>query len=136
MMWLDDTLKGFNKYADLPIRLLVGIHLIIGTQDNVFSWERMHEFENFLQSYRMPLPLFSAVLSVYAQFIAGILFIIGWQVRVAAAVMIFNFIVAILLVHLGDSYAGMFPALVMLAGSLYLLMNGSGAISLDAKLRK
>ena len=36
-------------YRTLFIRLLVGFHLIYGTQDNVFSYERMLEFRNFLE---------------------------------------------------------------------------------------
>lgn len=36
------------------------------------------------------------------------------------------------MVHLGnDPYPVMFPALVMLAGSLFLLFNGGGKLSLE-----
>ena len=133
-MDIDRYFDGLKKYADLPIRLLVGIHLIIGSQDNVFSWGRMLEFEEFLASYGMPFPLISAIVSVYAQFIAGLLFLVGWKMRWAAATMIFNFIVAIILVHLNDTYAGTFPALVMLAGSAFLLLNGAGTLSFDKRL--
>ncbi len=124
-------LSKYQSYAALPIRIMVGIHLIIGTQDNVFSWERMLEFEKFLESQGMILPLVSAVISVYAQFIAGILYIIGWKVRTAAILMIINFIVAMLLVHIGDSYSNTFPAIVMFTGSLFLLLNGAGSMSID-----
>ena len=130
---MEKFFSKFQSYAALPIRIAVGVHLIIGTQDNVFSWDRMLEFEGFLDAQGMPLPLFSAVLSVYAQFISGLLFILGWRVRWAALVMIVNFIVAILLVHLGDSYQGTFPAIMMLAGSIFLLLNGSGKLSLDER---
>lgn len=95
-------MDNLKKVADLPIRLAVGIHLIYGTQDNIFSWEKMPEFRDFLAAFNMPFPMLSAITSVYAQFIAGILFILGWKVRTAALVMIFNFIVAIFLVHTDD----------------------------------
>ncbi len=124
-------LSKYQGYAALPIRLMVGVHLIIGTQDNVFSWERMVEFEKFLEIQGMIFPLTSAIISVYAQFISGILYIIGWKVRVAATVMIINFIVAILLVHVGDSYSNTFPAIAMISGSIFLLLNGGGAMSID-----
>ena len=42
-----------KKFADFPIRLAVGFHLIYGTQDNVFSWERMLEFRDFLEAFNM-----------------------------------------------------------------------------------
>ena len=124
-------LAKYQEYAALPIRLMVGVHLIVGTQDNVFSWDRMLEFEKFLASQGMILPLASAIVSVYAQFVSGIMYIIGWKVRLAAIVMVINFVAAILLVHIGDSYANTFPAIVMLVCSLFLMINGSGALSVD-----
>lgn len=120
----------FKQYADLPIRMTVGFHLIYGTQDNVFSWARMLEFRDFLEVFGMPMPLISAVISVYAQFFAGILFILGWKVKEAGMLMIFNFIVAILLVHLNDPYPTIYPAISMLAGATFLTLNGEGKISL------
>ncbi|SNT29392.1 putative oxidoreductase [Ekhidna lutea] len=128
-----DKLK---KYADLPIRLTVGFHLIYGTQDNVFSWDRMLEFRDFLEVFGAPFPLFSAIISVYAQFICGILFIIGWKVRIAGIIMIFNFIVAILLVHLKDPYPNIYPAISMLAGAIFMSLYGMGDFSLENEIRK
>ncbi len=113
------------------IRVLIGAHLIIGVQDNIISWERMLEFKSFLELQGFVFPLVSAVVSVYAQFICGVLYLTGWKVRYAAIVMIVNFIVALLMVHIGDTYSGMFPALVMLLGSLFLLFNGPGSFSLE-----
>lgn len=129
-------MNKLKQYADLPIRLAVGFHLIYGTQDNVFSWDRMLEFRDFLEVFGAPLPLVSAVVSVYAQFICGILFILGWKVRWAGMVMIFNFIVAILLVHLKDPYPNIYPAISMLAGSLFMFLNGTGSLSLDVVMNK
>lgn len=134
-MNLKSSVAKYKDYASLPIRISVGAHLIIGTQDNVFSWDRMLEFESFLNSQGMPFPLLSAILSVYAQFICGILFILGWKAREAAAVMILNFIIAIGLVHLGDTYANTFPAIMMLAGSVFLLLNGSGKPGIDSEVK-
>lgn len=124
-------MDSLRKYSDLPIRLAVGFHLIYGTQDNILSWERMLEFRDFLEVYGAPVPLISAVISVYAQFFSGVLFIIGWKVRVAGVFMIFNFLVAILLVHLYDPYPSIYPAISMLAGSIFLVLNDVGQISLQ-----
>ncbi|WP_421765184.1 DoxX family protein [Ekhidna sp.] len=125
-----------KKYADLPIRLTVGFHLIYGTQDNIFSWDRMIEFRDFLDLFGMPFPLVSAVISVYAQFICGLLFIIGWQARIAGLIMIVNFIFAILLVHLNDPYPNIYPAISMLAGAAFIALNGVGYFSIDELIKK
>ena len=133
MHLLKSIFKGdFQDYAPLFIRLPIGFHLIYGTQDNVFSWSRMLEFREFLDVNGFPVPLLCALVSVYAQFICGALYILGYRVRPAACVMIFNFIVALVMVHSGDSYPVMFPAIMMLFGSLYLLLNGPGRFSLSS----
>ena len=124
-------MTNLRQYSDLPIRLAVGFHLIYGTVDNIISWDRMLEFRDFLEHFDFPFPLTSAVISVYLQFISGLLFIVGWKVRVVGVVMIANFIIAILMVHLNDAYPTIYPAISMLAGSIFLALNGSGTVSLD-----
>jgi putative oxidoreductase len=119
------------QYGALVLRVLVGTHLVQGTQDNVFSWARMVEFSHFLAAEGFPVPLACAVVSVSAQFACGLLYVVGFLTRWVALVMLFNFSVA-LWVHLGDPYPAWFPALVMWAGSLALLFTGAGAWSIDA----
>jgi putative oxidoreductase len=113
------------------IRMMTGFHLIYGVQDNVFSWQRMLEFRNFLEANSFPFPLFCAVVSVYAQLICGWFFIIGLFTRSAALVMVINFVIAILMIHIGNPYPAAFPAIAMLSCSLFLLFNGPGKWSLD-----
>lgn len=129
-------MQSLRQYADLCIRLPVGFHLIYGTQDNIFSWQRMLEFQDFLLGLGVPFPLFFAHLSVYAQFVCGILFIVGWKVKWAAILMIINFTVAIGLVHLSDTYPEKFPAIFMLASSLFFLFYGDGKYNLEYLTRK
>lgn len=129
-------LEKYREYGVIFIRLAVGFHLIYGTQDNVFSYARMEEFAGFLSARGVPFPLFSAFLSAYAQFVCGGLFIIGLATRYAAVVMIINFIAALIIAHLGDTYPNTFPALMMLAAAGFLLLHGPGKASLDSLLKK
>ena len=82
-----------------------------------------------------PFPLFSALLSAYAQFVCGILFILGAATRYAAVVMIINFIAAIIIAHVGDTYPNTFPALMMLAAACFFLLHGAGKLSVDDSLQ-
>ncbi len=129
-------LEKYKEYGVIFIRLIVGFHLIYGTQDNVFSFHRMQEFASFLAARNVPFPLLSAFLSAYAQFICGILFVAGAATRFAAAVMIINFIAAIVIAHIGDAYANMFPALMMLAAACFFLLHGAGKLSVDSALER
>jgi putative oxidoreductase len=96
----------------------------------------MEEFAGFLSVRGVPFPLFSAFLSAYSQFICGILFIVGLATRYAAVVMIINFIAALIIAHIGDTYPNMFPALMMLAASCFLLVHGAGKLSVDSMLER
>ena len=128
---LNNYFSNKKNYGAIFIRLIIGFHLIYGVQDNVLHWDRMLEFENFLDANGFPLPLTSAIVSVYAQLFCGILFIAGAFVRVASVIMIINFCVAIAMVHMNDPYPHVFPALTMLSGSLFLLFHGAGKLAID-----
>ena len=123
-----------REYGALFVRLVVGFVLVYGTQDNVFSHERMLEFRDFLAAKRVPYPLFAAHLSAYAQFVCGILYAVGLLVRPAALVMVINFVEALLIAHLDAPLDAARLALCMLFCSLFLLFNGAGALSLDNSL--
>lgn len=125
-----------REYGPLFIRLIVGSFLVWGTQDNVFSYARMTEFAEFLHARGVPFPLAGAFLSAYAQFVCGILYLLGAFTRHAAVVMIINFVAAVLIAHLGDTFANTFPALVMLCASLFFLFHGPGRLAVDETLRR
>lgn len=129
-------LDKYKEYGVIFIHLIVGFHLIYGTQDNVLSYARMLEFADFLSLRGVPFPLFSAFLSAYAQFLCGFLFVIGAATRYAAVVMIVNFIAAIIIAHIGDTYPNLFPALMMLASSCFFLLHGPGKLSVDHRMQK
>jgi putative oxidoreductase len=115
----------------LLLRLFIGVRLIYGVQDNLLHWDKMLEFEAFLSSYRFPLPLVSAIVSVYAQAIAGVMILVGWRIRIASIFMIINFIVALIMVHRSHPFETMTPALAILFSCLLFLFQGAGRFSLD-----
>ena len=125
-----------REWGVIFIRLAFGFWLIYGTQDNVFSHERMVEFMKFLEQNGFPFPTFGAYLSAYAQFLCGILFILGLGTRFAGAVMGINFLFALGIAHVGAPYQANYPAFVMLAAALFFFVHGAGKPSLDEWLQK
>lgn len=117
-------------------RLFLGATLVYGTQDNVFSSARMLEFRDFLAQNGFPFPPFSAWLSAYAQFLCGLLIILGLATRPAAAVMVVNFVVALVMVHRNLPFSANIAPLAMLFGALLLVFHGAGAYSADAVLQR
>ena len=124
-----------REYGMFFVRLTIGFHLIYGTADNIFSWARMMEFREFLHNQGVPFPLFAANLSAWAQFICGILFLLGLFTRPAAAVMIINFIAALLIAHRTGGYPPAALAVIMLFSSIALLVHGPGKPSVDERRR-
>ncbi len=135
---LDVHAQRYAAYAPTLIRLLVAVRLVWGSYDNVFFGERIAEFAAYLGAHGFPLPLVNAYVSVYVQFVGGLLLLVGWQVRAAALVLVGNFCVAYFGVHVlgGDSFLDGFDALAMLLGSASLVLSGAGALSVDARLTK
>lgn len=131
---MEKKLAVLEKYRDagvLLVRLAFGFRLIYGTLDNVVSYDQMLHFRDFLEGHGFPFPLISAFVSVAAQFLAGLSFISGLWIRFFSALMILNFLIALLMVHMGDTYLNSAPAIHLLVISVFLLMNGGGRWSYD-----
>ncbi len=138
--------SGFSKFERslarhpnaglLLLRLVIGGHPAVMTWDNVTSWARMLEFRDFLAHHGFAFPLACAVVSVAAQFVGGLMLVVGLHARWAALVLAFNFVVAIVMVDAKAAYPAAFPALALVAGALCLAFTGPGRLSLDAWLRR
>ncbi|HWT01601.1 MAG TPA: DoxX family protein [Pyrinomonadaceae bacterium] len=128
--------KKHREFGAVFLRLVIGSFIIWGVQDNILSRERMLEFEGFLAAHGVPYPAFAARLSVYTQFICGVSILLGAFVRLTSIPFIINFVAAIIIAHRGDTFAGMFPPLVMIAAGLFFLFHGAGRLSVDELLER
>ena len=128
--------KKYEEYGPVFIRLIIGVFIIWGVADNVFSRAHMEEFAAFLAARGVPFPLFSAFLSAYVQFLCGISILLGAYVRLTAIPFIINFIAALLIAHRGDTFRGLFPALLMVFIGLFFLFHGAGRLSVDEWLER
>ena len=132
-------LPGNARHADLGLLLLrwaTGAFLIFQSHDNVLSGARMGEFVKFLTQFNFVYPEWMAPLSVYAQFAAGIAFILGLLTRWFGLITAFNFIVAVWMVHWADPVPGIWPAAILVFLGLYFGLRGSGRYGLDALFEK
>lgn len=126
--------RRHKAYGVVFLRFAMGVFLIYGVQDNVFSWERMLEFRDFLQAHGVPYPLVAAHLSVYTQFLIGLMLLLGWGVRIAGLLLIINFTAAIVIVHIGQSFPQYYPAAELIFAGFFYLFNGAGPVSVDSLL--
>lgn len=127
-------LQAFDDLSLLALRALVGSFLVWGVSDNLLHPDDMAEFVTFLSANGFVAPVAMAWLSVCAQFICGLLLIAGAFVRGAALILVINFVVALIMVHLGDDFRGMFPVLALIFVNLHFATRGAGKFSLDRYL--
>ena len=135
--WL--LLTPLARLGDLGLLLLrwvTGAFLIYQSHDNVFSEERMVEFEKFMVQFNFIHPELMAPLSVYAQFVCAILFILGLLTRWAGLVTTFNFTVAVWMVHWPQDFTGWWPALILVFLGILFATVGAGRYSVDHLIAK
>lgn len=131
---MQSIFQWLNNNKDLGVfllRLFIGLRLIYGVQGAVFSWDTMNKVGIFFEKFHFPIPIVCAAVSVYAQFISGILFVLGWKTRYAASLMVINFTVAWIMVDRFGTIEEMTPALAILFSSILFLFQGGGKFSLD-----
>jgi putative oxidoreductase len=126
-----EFLSGLRGFAHLFLRVLTGTFLVYGVWDNIVSAERMDEFEAFMAQFGFPMVEILAPLSVYTQLIAGLGLVLGLLTRWAGLLVMANFIVAMLMVHLNDDFRAMWPALVLVAIGFLFATTGGGRFSMD-----
>jgi putative oxidoreductase len=124
-----------NSYIGvLFIRIAFGFHLLYYSWNDVIHLSAGDNAE-WLGSLGVPFPLLMSWAYILTQFIGGFSIILGFKTRLIAIPLIITFLVAYFLVHARDTYADAYPALQMLAVSLFFLFNGSGKLSLDDYLK-
>ncbi len=120
----------------LLLRWVTGAFLIWQSHDNIFSAERMAEFETFLVQFGFPAPGLMAPLCVWAQFLCGIAFVLGAFTRWAGLVTAFVFIVAVWMVHWPQDFPGWWPALILVFLGILFATVGAGRYALDPWLER
>lgn len=129
-------LSRFHDLTLLALRLFLGAFLIYGVWDNITSAARMAEFEQFLSAIHCPLPAVAAPVSVWTQFIVGLLLMPGLWTRWAGLLLAANFVVAVvLLARVGQDFRELFPPAILIFVGLCLATGGAGALSLDKLLK-
>lgn len=98
------------------------------------GWPKLQSFFDRMDSFPDPLHLSSPVsltLTVLAEFVCGMLICLGVFTRISGILMAITMCVAAFIVHAGDPIADRELALFYLAGSMLIVLNGSGKYSLN-----
>ena len=138
--------KTSNSTAIAILRLVLGIVFFAHGAQKMLGWFGGHGYTatmgTFTGAMHIPAPL--AFLAIAAEFFGGIGLILGLFTRVAALGIAVNMIVAVLKVHLQFGFfANWFGTqkgegyeyhLLVLAITVFLMIEGAGALSADRRL--
>ena len=134
------TLKKLDKvkdYAPITIRLIFFLYFILAIKGQVYLPTNAEKFGDNLADMGIPLASFMGYLATYSIFISHIMVVIGFKTRVAAIPEVIYFLVAVFVYHVpeGHGISQTMPASVMLAMSIFLLLNGAGKPSIDEGIK-
>ena len=87
----------------------------------------------------VPLPMLNAVLVASSETVGGVMLIVGFMTRFAAATQVIAMLVAIFMVHWSNGFTangGYQWALLMAAAAFALMMDGAGRYSVDRMMSR
>ncbi|MBC3411898.1 DoxX family protein [Pseudomonas sp. SWRI51] len=144
---MNNTLKSLLNtragYGLSVVRILVGIIFMAHGAQKLFGLFGGYGLEGtgqWMESIGLAPGYLMALLSGSAEFFGGLALVVGLLVRPAALALSVTLVVAIFSVHIGNglfmSNNGYEFALALLAGSVAVLIEGAGRLSLDRVLAR
>jgi len=133
--------EAIKAYGPLAGRILLALIFVVS------GFEKITGFEGtvgYIASKGMPLPQLAAVGAIAVELGAGILLVIGWQARWAAAAIFLFLIPTTLIFHnFWDAAAAQkqmqtiqfMKNLCIMGGMLYIMAFGAGPFSVDNRGR-
>jgi putative oxidoreductase len=140
MKILSGTNTGLLSLGLLLLRLMTGVIFFVAGAGKVLGWFGGMGYKATLEVFDkyMGISAFWAGVSSYAEFIGGILLILGLFTRPAALVLVINMIVAVYMVGFKKFFfvneGGAAFAFTVLINSFVILLAGPMRISVDALL--
>jgi putative oxidoreductase len=135
-----------NSTATTIIRVLLGLVFFAHGAQKMLGWFGGYGFSGTMGFFTgsLHIPTVFAFLAIAAEFFGGLGLILGALTRVAALGIAVNMLVAVLIVHSQFGFfmnwsgaqkgEGFEYHLLALAMSVFLIIQGAGALSVDRKL--
>lgn len=135
-------MNALNRFGPLIGRILIALIFVLSGFGKISGFEGAVAY---IASKSLPLPQLAAIGAIIVELGGGILLIIGWKARWAAAAMLLFTAAAAFLFHnfwavppeqAQNQMIHFMKNISMMGGLLFVVIHGSGALSLDGGERK
>ena len=135
-------MNALNRYGPLAGRILMALIFILSGFSKIGGFDGA---VGYIASKGLPLPQLVAIGAIIVELGGGILLVLGWKTRWAAAAMLLFTALAAFLFHnfwamppdqAQNQMIHFMKNISMAGGLLYVVIHGSGALSLDRDERK
>jgi putative oxidoreductase len=135
-------MNALNRYGPLAGRILIALIFLMAGLGKITGFAGT---VGYIASKGLPLPQLAAVGAIIVEMGGGIMLVLGWNTRLAAAAIFVFTGMAALLFHnfwavapdqAQNQMIHFMKNISMMGGLLYVVVHGAGALSLDAKKQK
>jgi len=133
--------EAVKTYGPLGGRILLALIFVTS------GWGKLMGFEataGYIASKGLPLPQLGAAIAIVIELVGGLMLIVGWQTRWAAAAIFLFLIPTTVIFHaywavdaaqMGAQRIQFMKNLCIMGGMLYVMAFGAGPLSLDNRKR-
>ena len=132
-------MTNLNRFAPLTGRILIALIFLVSGYGKIGGFDNI---VNYIASKGLPMPQLFGAGAILVELGGGILLIVGWKARWAAAAMLIFTVAAAILFH---NFWAVPPAqaqnqmihfmknISMMGGLIFVVIHGAGALSLDER---
>ncbi|HKB60821.1 MAG TPA: DoxX family protein [Gallionellaceae bacterium] len=130
-------MEALNRYGTLVGRILIAFIFVFAGFGKITGFEGT---VGYIASKGMPVPQLAAIGAILIEVGGGLMLVLGWKARWAAAAMFVFTLLAALIFHnfwalqgaqAQDAMIHFMKNISMMGGLLYVVVHGSGPLSLD-----
>ena len=132
-------MDALNRFGPLAGRVLIALIFVLSGFGKITGFEGT---VGYIASNGLPLPQLAAIGAIIVELGGGILLVVGWKARWAAAAMLVFTALASLIFHnfwavpadqAQNQMIHFMKNISILGGLLYVIVHGSGPLSVDGR---
>jgi putative oxidoreductase len=135
-------MNALNRYGPLAGRILIALIFLFAGFGKITGFEGT---VGYIASKGLPLPHLAAIGAIIIELGGGIMLVLGWKTRLAAAALLLFTALAALFFHnfwalspdqAQNQMIHFMKNLAMMGGMLFVVIHGGGPLSLDRSNKK